>query len=90
MYGRGKKLNKPKKKQNIKKPLYQKRTKKKLKIEYLEMSRHFLKQTKKKKKERNEREKEENNERFIKGRIIRDIWTFFNMNKMKIVILLLT
>ena len=54
------------------------------------MSRHFLKQTKKKKKERNEREKEENNERFIKGRIIRDSWTFFNMNKMKIVILLLT
>ena len=56
LHGRGKKLSKPKK-QNVKEPLISKKNKKELKIEYLEIFGHFVRQKKKKKKEINKRKK---------------------------------
>ena len=71
VWGRGKKLSKPKT-QNIRSPFILK-NKKKIKLEIFE---NFLKQRKKKKKERNQKKKEVNN-RLSKDRIIRDIKTLF-------------
>ena len=53
VYGRGRKLSKPKTTKILGSLLYQKRTKKKLKIEHLDISGPFLKHKKKKYKERN-------------------------------------
>ena len=79
MYGRGKKLSKPKK-QNNKSLLYQKRANRKLKIEDVEIVGHFL-QEKKKKRKKGIREKAKHNERLIKDRIIRDIRALFEQKE---------
>ena len=56
LHGRGKKLSKPKK-QKVKEYFTSKKNKKELKIEYLEIFGHFVRQKNKKKKEINKRKK---------------------------------
>ena len=81
MYGREKKLSKPKTQNKIRNPLILKQKKRKLKIEYLEIFRHFLNRKKKKKKKL---EKKNDNNRLIKDRIIRDIITLFGQENIKL------
>ena len=79
MYGRWKKLSKPKTKNTRKKKKkHHKKKKNKLKIEYLEIFGHFLQQKKKKKKGIREKKY---NERLFKDRKIRDVRRLFEQEE---------
>ena len=79
VYGRGKKLSKPRK-QCIKNH-FKSEEKKKLEMEQLEIFGNFLKQNKKTKERKELEKKKKQNERLIKEIMVRDIRTVFEQEE---------
>ena len=76
VYGKGKKLSKPRK-QNIKKPFISEESKEKIKGRIIRVIWKLFET----KEEKEETKKQEHNERLIKDKIIRDIRTFFEQEE---------
>ena len=76
VYGKGKKLSKPRK-QNIKKPFISEESTEKIKGRIIRVIWKLFET----KEEKEETKKQEHNERLIKDKIIRDIRTFFEQEE---------
>ena len=76
VYGKGKKLSKPRK-QNIKKPFISEESKEKIKGRIIRVIWKLFET----KEEKEETKKQEHNERLIKDKIIRDIRTLFEQEE---------
>ena len=76
VYGKGKKLSKPRK-QNIKKPFISEESKEKIKGRIIRVIWKLFET----KEEKEETKKQEHNKRLIKDKIIRDIRTFFEQEE---------